>query len=71
MEKIAIIDAVRTPIGAYMGVLKDVPAYDLAALVLNGVVSRAKVDPAQVDYVIMGQCYQNGEYVNIARMSLL
>jgi len=54
-----------------MGVLRDIPAYDLGALVLNEVVKRAKVDPASVDEVIMGQCYQSGEYVNIARMSLL
>ena len=71
MEEVAIISAVRTPIGRYIGILRDVPAYDLAALVLNEAVKRAKVDPAQVDGVIMGQCYQNGEYVNIARMSLL
>ncbi|MFC1987714.1 acetyl-CoA C-acyltransferase [Chloroflexota bacterium] len=71
MEKIAIIGVVRTSIGAYMGALKDVPAYDLGAVVLNEAVKRAKVDPAQVDSVIMGQSYQSGEYVNIARMSLL
>jgi len=71
MEKVAIVSAVRTPIGRYMGVLRDIPAYDLGALVLNEVVKRAKVDPASVDEVIMGQCYQSGEYVNIARMSLL
>jgi len=35
------------------------------------VVKRAKLEPAQVDAVIMGQNYQSGEYVNIARMSLL
>jgi len=71
MEEVAIISAVRTPIGRYMGALREVSAYDLGALVLNEVVKRAKVDPAWVDDVIMGQCYQNGEYVNIARMSLL
>lgn len=71
MEKVAIIGAVRTPIGRYMGALRDVPAYDMGALVLNEVVKRAKVDPARVDEVIMGQSYQSGEYVNIARMSLL
>ncbi len=71
MERVAIIEAVRTPIGTYMGVLKDLPAYDLAALVLNEVIKRANVKSEQVDFVIMGQCYQNGEYVNIARMSLL
>jgi acetyl-CoA C-acetyltransferase len=54
-----------------MGTLKDVPAYDLGALVLNEAVKRAKVDPSQVDEVILGQSYQSGEYVNIARMSLL
>jgi acetyl-CoA C-acetyltransferase len=66
-----IISAVRTPVGRYMGALKDVPAYDLGALVLNEVAKRAKLDPGQVDEVILGQSYQNGEYVNIARMSLL
>ena len=71
MEKVAIIGAVRTPIGRYLGALRDVPAYDLGALVLSEVVKRARVEPAQVDDVIMGQAYQSGEYVNIARMSLL
>jgi acetyl-CoA C-acetyltransferase len=54
-----------------MGILKDIPAYDLGALVLNEAAKRARIDPAQVDEVILGQSYQNGEYVNIARMSLL
>lgn len=71
MEDVAIVSAVRTPIGSYMGSLRDVPAYDLAAVVLNEVVKRAKVDPAEVDEVIIGQCYQSGEYVNLARMGLL
>jgi acetyl-CoA C-acetyltransferase len=54
-----------------MGMLKDIPAYDLGALVLNEAVKRAGINPGPVDQVIMGQAYQNGEYVNIARMSLL
>jgi acetyl-CoA C-acetyltransferase len=54
-----------------MGTLKEVVAYDLGALVLNEAVKRAKVEPGQVDEVILGQSYQSGEYVNIARMSLL
>jgi len=69
-EEVAIISAVRTPIGRYIGALRDVPAYDLGALILNEVVKRVKVDPAWVDEVILGQSYQSGEYVNIARMSL-
>lgn len=71
MEDVAIVSAVRTPIGNYMGSLRNVPAYDLVATVLNEAVKRAKVDPVNVDDVIFGQCYQSGEYVNIARMGLL
>jgi acetyl-CoA C-acetyltransferase len=71
LRKAVIISAVRTPVGRYMGALKDVPAYDLGALVLNEAAKKAGVDPAQVDEVILGQSYQSGEYVNIARMSLL
>lgn len=70
MEEVAIISGVRTPIGRYIGCLRDVLAYDLGALVLSEAVKKAKVEPAWVDEVIMGQCYQSGEYVNIARMSL-
>lgn len=66
-----IISAVRTPVGKYMGTLRDVPAYDLGALVLNEALERIGLDPAMVDEVIMGQSYQSGEYVNIARMALL
>jgi acetyl-CoA C-acetyltransferase len=71
MEKIVIASAVRTPIGSYLGALSDVPAYVLGALVLNEAVKKAKVDPAHVDEVIMGQSYQSGENVNIARVALL
>ncbi|MGD9113206.1 MAG: acetyl-CoA C-acyltransferase [Desulfobacterales bacterium] len=71
MQNAVIISAVRTPVGRYLGALKDVEAYDLASLVLNEVVKRVNLLPAQVDEVIMGQSYQNGEYVNIARMALL
>ena len=71
MKKAVIISGARTPVGRYMGALKEIPAYDLGALVLNGVAKKAGLDPAQVDEVILGQSYQSGEYVNIARMSLL
>lgn len=69
--RVAIVSAVRTPIGNFGGSLRTVPAYDLAAIVLNEAARRADVKPESVDIVFMGQNYQNGEYVNIARMSLL
>jgi acetyl-CoA C-acetyltransferase len=71
MNQPVIISAIRTPVGRYLGALKDVEAYDLASLVLNEVVKRVNLQPGQVDEVILGQSYQNGEYVNIARMGLL
>lgn len=71
MQEVVIVSAVRTPVGRYMGMFKNIEAYDLAALVLNKALERAGIDPEQVDEVIMGQSYQNGEYVNIARMALL
>jgi acetyl-CoA C-acetyltransferase len=71
MNQPVIISAVRTPVGRYMGALKDVEAYDLASLVLNEVIKRGGIRADQVDEVIMGQSYQSGEYVNIARMGLL
>lgn len=71
MQDVVIVSAARTPVGRYMGALKTVPAFDLAALVLNEVVRRAGIEPHAVDQVILGQSYQNGEYVNIARMALL
>ena len=71
MKNPVVISAVRTPVGRFMGALKDVEPYDLAALVLEEVIKRAGLSSEQVDEVIMGQCYQSGEYVNIARMALL
>jgi acetyl-CoA C-acetyltransferase len=71
MENVVILGCVRTPIGAYGGSLKDIPVYKLAAIVLQELVKRTKIDPAQVEDVIMGTSYQNGECSNGARMAVL
>jgi acetyl-CoA C-acetyltransferase len=71
MENVVILSCVRTPIGAYGGSLKNIPVYKLGAIVLQELVKRAKIDPAQVEDVIMGTSYQNGECSNGARMALL
>ena len=68
MSRVAIVSAVRTPIGRYGGALKDVHPADLASLVICEVVTRAGVEPAQVDEVIMGHVLMNGETPNIARL---
>jgi acetyl-CoA C-acetyltransferase len=71
MEDVVIVSGVRTPIGAYGGTLRDIPVYRLASSVLKEATKRAGIDPAQIDDVIMGQSYQNGECANGARMALL
>ncbi len=71
MRDAVIVTGVRTPVGRYLGSLKEIPAYDLGAIVLKEVVKRAALDPSRIDEVIMGQSYQSGESVNVARMALL
>ncbi|RJP69997.1 MAG: acetyl-CoA C-acyltransferase [Candidatus Abyssobacteria bacterium SURF_17] len=71
MENVIIASGARTPIGSYGGSLRDVPVYKLGALVLAEAAKRAAIDPAQVEDVIIGQSYQNGECANAARMSVL
>jgi acetyl-CoA C-acetyltransferase len=71
MKNVVIVAGLRTPIGSFGGVLRDIPVYRLASLILNESAKEAGIDPAWVDDVIMGQSYQNGECANGARMALL
>ena len=72
MEDAVIISAVRTPIGRYGGVLKDVRPDDLAALAIAEAVKRAGIDAGDVEDVIFGAANQSGEdNRNVARMALL
>ncbi len=71
MEKVVVVAGARTPIGRFGGSLREVPVERLGALVLNEVIQRAGLEAAQVDEVVAGQSYMNGECANAARMSLL
>ena len=71
MNEVVITAAVRSPIGAYCGALRDIPVEKLAATVLNAAIERANVKPEEVDEVILAQSYANGEASNLARMALL
>src|SRR5919205_312004 len=67
-----IVDAVRSPIGRRNGALSSIRADELAAQVLNGLVARSGVDPAEVEDVQMGCVTQVGEQGwNIGRMAPL
>ena len=72
MPAAVIIDAIRTPIGAHGGVLAAVRPDDLAATVLQAIVSRTGLNPAQVEEVYLGCTNQAGEdNRNVARMAAL
>jgi len=71
MKNVVIVSGVRTLIGRYGGVLRDIPVCKFRSLVLNEALKRVHIDPARVDDVIMEQSYQNGECANGARMALL
>jgi acetyl-CoA C-acetyltransferase len=71
MENAVIVSGARTPIGSYGGTLRDLHLTKYTGIVLDEVVKRARIEPALVDDVIMGQAYQNGECANGARMALL
>ena len=70
MPDAVILDAVRTPIGRYGGVLSTVRPDDLAAHVVRTAVERNGLDPASVDELYMGCTNQAGEdNRNVARMA--
>jgi 3-oxoadipyl-CoA thiolase len=67
-----IVDAVRTPVGRYNGVLREVRPDDLAAHVIRELIRRTGVDPNLIEDVIFGAANQAGEdNRNVARMALL
>jgi 3-oxoadipyl-CoA thiolase len=70
MPDALILDAARTPIGRYGGVLSAARPDDLAAHVVKAAVERNGLDPASVDELYMGCTNQAGEdNRNVARMA--
>jgi acetyl-CoA C-acetyltransferase len=55
-----IVAGARTPIGRFRGSLAGFSGVELGAAAIRGALARAGVDPARVDYVIMGQVLRAG-----------
>ena len=67
-----IVSTARTPIGrAYRGAFNATPSPTLAAHPIRAAVERAKIDPAEVDDVIMGAALQQGVQTTIGRTAAL
>jgi acetyl-CoA C-acetyltransferase len=71
MRDALICEPLRTPVGRYGGMFKDIPAADLAATVLKEIVRRTGIVGSDIDDVIFGQCYPNGEAPAIGRVAAL
>jgi acetyl-CoA C-acetyltransferase len=68
---VVICNPVRTPIGAFGGSLKEVPATELGALAVRETLSRSGLDAAQLASVVMGNVIQAGNRMNPARQAAL
>ena len=67
MKRVAIVGALRTPVGKFGGSLKDIPAVDLGVTVAKGLFEKTGIKPELVDEVIVGNVLQAGLGQNVAR----
>lgn len=71
MRDAVICEPIRTPVGRYGGIFRDIPAAELAETVIRELIRRTGIDPLCIDDVIFGQCYPNGEAPAIGRIAAL
>lgn len=73
MEKVYVIDCLRTPIGKYGGALSSIRPDDLLATTIKALISRNnRIDLSKIEDVIAGAANQSGEdNRNVARMAAL
>lgn len=68
-REVVICNPVRTPIGAFGGSLKEVPATELGAVAVRETLRRSGLDPAALASVVMGNVIQAGNRMNPARQA--
>jgi len=69
MKNIVIVSGARTPIGTFMGSLKDHSASDLGALAIKEALIRANMNPEEIDEVVFGCIGQVAEDAYVARVA--
>jgi acetyl-CoA C-acetyltransferase len=67
VERVAILSAVRTPIGKFLGSFADLSAAELGEAATRAALDRAGIAPAEVDELIYGCARQAGGGPNMAR----
>lgn len=71
MHDVVIVAATRTAVGSFQGSLALTPAVELGATVIRHLLEQTKLDPANVDEVIMGHVLTAGAGQNPARQAAL
>ncbi len=71
IRDVVIASACRTPIGTFGGMLSNIPAPELGAVVIRGALQRAGVEPASVDEVLMGCVVASGQGQAPARQAAI
>ncbi|AWH92447.1 acetyl-CoA C-acetyltransferase [Dietzia lutea] len=71
LADVVICEPVRTAVGRRHGVFAPLQAADLAAAAITGLLERTELGAADVDDVILGQCYPSGEAPAIGRVAAL
>ncbi len=69
MTEVAIIAALRTPVGSFNGSLSKVPAHYLGEVVIRGLLAETGVPPEDINEVILGQILTAGAGQNPARQA--
>lgn len=67
MEKIYIVSAKRTAIGAFMGSLGRMTPGELGSKVIKAILEETKMDPAKIDSVIVGNVLSGGQGQGVGR----
>ena len=71
VREAVVCEPLRTPVGRFGGVFRDVPAAKLATTVINALLKRTDVPHEAIDDVLLGQCYPNGEAPALGRVAAL
>lgn len=69
MSDVVIVSAARTPVGSFNGALSSLPASELGKVAIEAAISRAGLQPGDVDEVILGQVLQAGAGQGPARQA--
>tara|TARA_Y100001970_G_scaffold294055_1_gene446318 strand:- start:5989 stop:7170 length:1182 start_codon:yes stop_codon:yes gene_type:complete len=71
VSEVVILDYTRTPIGAFNGLLSNVPVTKLGATVINGLINKTDINPEDINEVIMGNVLSAGVGQAPARQALI